>query len=312
MAEAWWRHLGRHRWDCHSAGSHPAGFVHSEALAVLAEAGVTHAPASSKSWDEFLEQPFDVVVTVCDAAEEACPVFPEAARREHWPFEDPARAVGSPEHVRGEFRRISAAIRARVEGFLAEDAAAPSEAIAGWLAQALDLAPARVAPERRAEYDELTRRTCVLAANGGFRWSWVPGEIRDIFGSRGWAWNGIYTLRDERTLQLYAAAGPPVCGTLELRGGVGTSGMCFDGILMNQTLVAAPVSAWPGYVSCDSESGLATVAGMVVPIRGPSGAPIAVWDLDSTEPLNPADPFFFDRYFATLSAVLKPLPEELE
>lgn len=311
MAEAWWRLLGRPHWECHSAGSRPAGFVHPEALAVLAEAGVPHPAATSKSLEEFIEQPFDLVVTVCDGANEVCPVFPGAARREHWPFDDPATATGTEAQVRAEFRRVRDEIRARVESFLHEDASQPGEVIDRWLRQALDLAPARVAPERRAEYEELLRRTCVLAESGEFRWSWVPGEIHSIFGHRGWAWNGIYALREESTLRLVASAGPPVCNTLVRRGGVGSSGMCFDGILMNQTLVAAPVSAWPGYVSCDSESGIATAAGMVSPIRDAHGTPIAVWDLDSTESLNPSDPFFFDRYFATLSAVLKPTVEDL-
>ncbi len=107
-----------------------------------------------------------------------------------------------------------------------------------------------------------------------------------------------------------AAAGPPVCHTMEGSGGVGTSGMCFDALLMNQTLVAAEVKRWPGYVSCDGESGLETRSGIVCPIRGARATPLAVWDLDSTQEAEPEDPPFFDRLLATLSALLEPAPDD--
>ena len=71
-------------------------------------------------------------------------------------------------------------------------------------------------------------------------------------------------------------------------------------------MCAANVKGYPGYISCDGASGFTTLAGMVCPIRGADGAAIGVWDLDSTQPLAPEDPVFLDRYFATLSAVLRP------
>lgn len=119
-------------------------------------------------------------------------------------------------------------------------------------------------------------------------WSAFPGRVAARFLDRGWAWNGFYARRSETRLELVAAAGPPVCAHLDRSGGVGESGMCWDGVLLGTPLWADPVSSWPGYVSCDGESGLKTRAGLVVPLR--SGAEVrAVWDLDATEPLHPAD-----------------------
>jgi len=160
---------------------------------------------------------------------------------------------------------------------------------------------------RRAEYLALVAATATLLTSENGLWRQLPATIREIFEHRGWAWNGIYVLKDHQ-LELAAAAGPPVCHTLIQSGGVGTSGMCFDALLLNQTQVSADVKSWPGYVSCDGESGLATQAGLVCPIRGEDGNPVAVWDLDCTQALEPEDAPFFDRLFQVLSLLLKPGP----
>jgi arsenate reductase (thioredoxin) len=76
--------------DVVSAGSRPAGFVHPNAIRALAEIGIDIHEAQSKSADEFLVEPFDVVVTVCDSAAADCPNWPGAKRIEHWPIEDPS------------------------------------------------------------------------------------------------------------------------------------------------------------------------------------------------------------------------------
>lgn len=73
-----------------SAGSRPAGWVHPLALRALAEIGIDASAQTSKSAEPFLEQPFDVVVTVCDSAAQDCPVWPGAKRIEHWRIEDPS------------------------------------------------------------------------------------------------------------------------------------------------------------------------------------------------------------------------------
>ncbi|MDP9360426.1 MAG: arsenate reductase ArsC [Acidobacteriota bacterium] len=75
--------------DVVSAGSRPAGWVHPLAVSALAEIGIDIRDAQSKSADQFIDEPFDVVVTVCDSAAQDCPTWPGAKRIEHWPIEDP-------------------------------------------------------------------------------------------------------------------------------------------------------------------------------------------------------------------------------
>ncbi len=77
-----------------SAGSRPAGWVHPMAIRAMADAGVDIAAAESKGAAQFLEQEFDVVVTVCDSAAQDCPSWPGAKRLEHWPIEDPTFGSG--------------------------------------------------------------------------------------------------------------------------------------------------------------------------------------------------------------------------
>lgn len=180
--------------------------------------------------------------------------------------------------------------------------------LGAWMIRSFDLWPGGVPSENRSAYGKLVGLVEAAWDRGVEPWRRIPVLVREVFGPRGWEWNGIYARAGDE-LRLAASAGPPVCAVLERRGGVGTSGMCWDGILMNQTLAAADVARWPGYVSCDRESGLSTAAGIVCPIRDAAGAPIAVWDLDATEPLFPGDPVFLDRLFATLSALDPPSPE---
>jgi arsenate reductase (thioredoxin) len=76
--------------DAVSAGSRPAFGVHSLAVDVIAELGMDIAGARSKSAEEFHDNEFDVVVTVCDSAAQDCPTWPNAQRIEHWSIEDPS------------------------------------------------------------------------------------------------------------------------------------------------------------------------------------------------------------------------------
>ncbi|MFN7922069.1 MAG: arsenate reductase ArsC [Bryobacteraceae bacterium] len=99
-----------------SAGTKPS-FVRPEAIAAMREIGVDISGHRSKSVDEFAGQQFDYVVTVCDNARDACPVFPGALNRIHWSFEDPAAAQGTEEERVAEFRRIRNQIHERVRAF---------------------------------------------------------------------------------------------------------------------------------------------------------------------------------------------------
>jgi arsenate reductase len=119
LAEALFRELGGERVAVASAGSRPEGTVNPRTIAVLDEAGIDHAWARSKPLTEYLDRAFDHVLTVCDDAAEACPVFPGPAVRTHWSIPDPARATGTDEELRAVYRATFSDLRGRIEAFLA-------------------------------------------------------------------------------------------------------------------------------------------------------------------------------------------------
>jgi len=85
----------------------------------MAEIGVDLAGHTSKLLDRFVAEPWDYVITVCDAANEACPVFPAGSRRLHWSFADPSQATGTEEQRLAMFRRVRDQIRERVTDWIA-------------------------------------------------------------------------------------------------------------------------------------------------------------------------------------------------
>ena len=97
-----------------SAGTE-ATFVRQEAQAAMAELGVDISGQESRTLERYLGEPLDYVVTVCDAANEACPVFPGAKSRLHWSFRDPSRATGDKEERLTVFRVVRDEIRERIE-----------------------------------------------------------------------------------------------------------------------------------------------------------------------------------------------------
>lgn len=118
MGEGLFRQLGGDRFEVFSAGTRPIS-VRGEAIAVMAEIGIDISDQRSKSVDEFAGREFDVVITVCDDAREACPVFPGGGTRLHWSFEDPAKESG-PESARlAAFRAVRDQIHRRILAFLA-------------------------------------------------------------------------------------------------------------------------------------------------------------------------------------------------
>ncbi len=119
MAEALFRTLGRNRVAVASAGSEPAGAVNPRTIQVLDEAGIEHGWARSKSMTVFLDREFDHVLTVCDDAAEACPVFPGPAVRTHWSIPDPAGATGTEDEQLAVYRATLADLRERIATFLA-------------------------------------------------------------------------------------------------------------------------------------------------------------------------------------------------
>jgi arsenate reductase len=113
MAEGLLRHLAGDRFEVASAGTE-ATSVRPEAIEAMAELGVDISGQSSKTLERYLEEPFDHVVTVCDDANEACPVFPGAKSRLHWSFRDPSRAEGSEEERLQVFKTVRDEIQGRI------------------------------------------------------------------------------------------------------------------------------------------------------------------------------------------------------
>jgi arsenate reductase len=110
MAEGLLQHDAGDRFDVASAGTKP-GTVRPETIAVMKEIGIDISGHRSKSVDEFADQKFEYVLTVCDNAKETCPIFPGHANRLHKNFEDPATAEGSEEARLAVFRRVRDQIR---------------------------------------------------------------------------------------------------------------------------------------------------------------------------------------------------------
>lgn len=116
MAEGILRQIAGNDFEVASAGVAPS-HVRPEAIKVMGELRIDISDHRSKSVDEFLGQEFDFVITVCDNANEQCPVFPGKTKRIHWSFEDPAAALGDEPARLTVFRRVRDEIKIRLETF---------------------------------------------------------------------------------------------------------------------------------------------------------------------------------------------------
>ena len=117
MAEALLRRRGGSDFEVHSAGTEPKG-INSLTVRTLQEAGLPTNGLRSKSVNEFLEQHFDYVITVCDQARQVCPVFPGIHQSMHWGYEDPALATGSDDERLAVFRRVFTQLGQRIGLFV--------------------------------------------------------------------------------------------------------------------------------------------------------------------------------------------------
>jgi arsenate reductase len=124
MAEGLLRHDGGESFEVESAGVEPS-YVKPQAIEAMREIGIDISGHSSKSVDEFAGQDFDYVITVCDNANEHCPVFPGNTKRIHWSFDDPATAEGDDATRLTVFRRVRDEIRQRLHLFIVAIAKAP-------------------------------------------------------------------------------------------------------------------------------------------------------------------------------------------
>jgi len=105
MAEALLRHIGNERFDVQSAGTEVTQ-VHPLAVAAMADVSIDISGARSKHLKEFVGDDFDYVITVCDAANESCPIFPGDPQRIHWSFPDPSAVEGSDAQRARAFAKV--------------------------------------------------------------------------------------------------------------------------------------------------------------------------------------------------------------
>jgi arsenate reductase len=127
MAEALLRSRSRGRVEVESAGTEKT-LVRPLALQVLQEIGIDASAQTSKTLDRFIDEHFDYVITVCDAANDACPTFPNAGAREHWSLPDPSKATGSEEEQLAVYRAVRVDLEERVAALIARLASGGAQA----------------------------------------------------------------------------------------------------------------------------------------------------------------------------------------
>ena len=114
MAEGWLRNLAGDSFTVYSAGTEKT-FVRPQAIQVMNEVGVDISEQTSKTLNQYLGKELDEVITVCDNANESCPIFPHAKNRRHWSFPDPSKATGTQEQVLFVYRQVRDAIKDKIE-----------------------------------------------------------------------------------------------------------------------------------------------------------------------------------------------------
>ena len=128
MAEGLLNHLGSGRWKAQSGGIFPS-YVHPLAIKAMEEIKIDISQQTSKSMDQFVNGKFDYIITLCDEAAKSCPAFGGQGKRLHWPFEDPAGAIGTVEKRLAVFRRVRDGIKRKLEEFLKSESSEIPDAI---------------------------------------------------------------------------------------------------------------------------------------------------------------------------------------
>jgi arsenate reductase len=114
MAEGLLRSYFGDKYEVFSAGINPTE-VNPNAIKVMKEIGIDISGQKSKHINEFANQTFDIIITVCDNAKESCPIFSGKAERLHWSFVDPAEALGTQEELLNTFREVRDQIKTRIQ-----------------------------------------------------------------------------------------------------------------------------------------------------------------------------------------------------
>jgi arsenate reductase len=117
IAEGYLRYFAKNKALIYSAGIETHG-VNQKAIEIMTEDNIDISRHTSNNIDEYSDISFDYVITVCDNAKENCPFFPSQAKRFHYNFPDPAKAMGTEEEIRQEFRKVRDMIKAYTAGFI--------------------------------------------------------------------------------------------------------------------------------------------------------------------------------------------------
>jgi arsenate reductase len=120
IAEGYLRYFAENRADIYSAGVETHG-VNPRAIATMQEDGVDISNHTSNNVDEYANIDFDFVITVCDNAKERCPFFPSKAKKFHHNFPDPAKAIGTEEEIKEQFKQVRQLIKEYCEKFVSEN-----------------------------------------------------------------------------------------------------------------------------------------------------------------------------------------------
>lgn len=117
LAEGYLRYFAGEKANIYSAGIETHG-VNPRAIATMKEDGIDISHHTSNNVDEYVAIDFDYVITVCDNAKEACPVFPSKAKKFHYNFPDPAKAKGTEEEIMAQFRAVREMIKIYTKEFV--------------------------------------------------------------------------------------------------------------------------------------------------------------------------------------------------
>jgi arsenate reductase len=120
IAEGYLRFFAKDKAEIYSAGIETHG-VNPKAIETMKDDGINISRHTSNNVDEYNDIDFDFVITVCDNANERCPIFPSKAKKFHHNFPDPAKAKGTEEEIRNEFRKVREMIKEYCRIFVAEN-----------------------------------------------------------------------------------------------------------------------------------------------------------------------------------------------
>ena len=120
IAEGYLRHFADNKADVYSAGVETHG-VNPKAIATMKKDGIDISNHTSNNIDEYYDIDFDFVITVCDNAKERCPFFPTKAKKFHQNFPDPAKATGTDEEIKEQFRQVRQQIKDYCRQFIADN-----------------------------------------------------------------------------------------------------------------------------------------------------------------------------------------------